>query len=211
MIIHISGASGSGKTTLGNRLKKYFGQKITVKDIDDLRKEFMTKYEKTNISVKKFERNFNTLSQKYIDDYICKHNRKPIVFVGLNIFINKETLGFKKQDIKPKWLLNTHADYKFYIKLDNESVIRQRWDREYVDFIDRFHDYMIRSKDIIYKDILKNEKKAKKEIVEYITDIMSFDRTRKHMKRWDSFYKRKGYTFLSRKDIYKRAIKLLKS
>ena len=37
LVIHISGSSGSGKTTLGNKLKDTFGNKIVVKDIDDLR------------------------------------------------------------------------------------------------------------------------------------------------------------------------------
>ena len=41
IIIHISGASGSGKTFLGNHLKEQFGKKIIVKDLDDLRDEFI--------------------------------------------------------------------------------------------------------------------------------------------------------------------------
>lgn len=41
MIIHISGPSGSGKTFLGNKLKENFGSKIVVKDLDDLRYEFI--------------------------------------------------------------------------------------------------------------------------------------------------------------------------
>ena len=43
-IIHISGPSGSGKTTLGNKLKKRFGKQIVVKDLDDLRAEFVKKH-----------------------------------------------------------------------------------------------------------------------------------------------------------------------
>ena len=41
IIIHISGASGSGKTTLGNKLKEEYGNKIIVKDTDDLRRDFI--------------------------------------------------------------------------------------------------------------------------------------------------------------------------
>ena len=44
IIIHISGPSGSGKTTLGNKLKDRFGDKIIVKDIDDLRQEFIKQF-----------------------------------------------------------------------------------------------------------------------------------------------------------------------
>ena len=36
MIIHISGSSGSGKTTIGNKIKKMFGNKVAVFDVDDL-------------------------------------------------------------------------------------------------------------------------------------------------------------------------------
>jgi adenylylsulfate kinase-like enzyme len=41
LVIHISGPSGSGKTTLGNKLKEIYDDKIIVKDIDDLRQEFI--------------------------------------------------------------------------------------------------------------------------------------------------------------------------
>ena len=41
IIIHISGASGSGKTTLGNKLKEKYNEKIHMKDIDDLRRDFI--------------------------------------------------------------------------------------------------------------------------------------------------------------------------
>lgn len=44
LIIHVSGPSGSGKTTLGNKLKEKFKSKIIVKDLDDLRAEFIDSY-----------------------------------------------------------------------------------------------------------------------------------------------------------------------
>lgn len=44
IVIHISGPSGSGKTTLGNKLIKKYGKRVTVKDIDDLRQEFIKSY-----------------------------------------------------------------------------------------------------------------------------------------------------------------------
>jgi len=45
LIIHISGASGSGKTTLGNKLKQKFKNEIVVKDINDLKKDFIKKFD----------------------------------------------------------------------------------------------------------------------------------------------------------------------
>ena len=44
IIIHICGPSGSGKTTLGTKLKDKFKNKIVVKDIDDLRVEFIKNF-----------------------------------------------------------------------------------------------------------------------------------------------------------------------
>ena len=56
MIIHISGPSGAGKTTLGNKLKEKYGNKIIVKDMDDLRQDFIkTRYKNINIWAERFK------------------------------------------------------------------------------------------------------------------------------------------------------------
>ena len=39
-IFHISGNQGSGKTTLGNKLKAILGNKVIIKDFDELYGEF---------------------------------------------------------------------------------------------------------------------------------------------------------------------------
>ena len=75
MIIHISGAPGSGKTTIGLKLKKHYGTKVIVKDLDDLFAEFIKSNTK-KFSSKKY--------QKFINDFINEHNDKSIIFVGLN-------------------------------------------------------------------------------------------------------------------------------
>ena len=76
IIIHISGASGSGKTFLGNQLKELFGKKIIVKDLDDLRDEFIKIFygdkKWTYINEKEY--------QNFIDTFIDKQ-KKPLVFV----------------------------------------------------------------------------------------------------------------------------------
>jgi adenylate kinase family enzyme len=71
LIIHISGASGSGKTTLGNKLKQQFKNEIVVKDIDDLKRDFIKKFDIIQY-------------QLYIDNFVKKHSLKPLIFVGLN-------------------------------------------------------------------------------------------------------------------------------
>jgi adenylate kinase family enzyme len=78
MIIHVSGPSGVGKTTLGGALKEQFKNKITVKDTDDLREEFIK--ERYDKRPKLFDKK---AYQEYIDDWITKNSTKPIVLVGL--------------------------------------------------------------------------------------------------------------------------------
>ena len=78
-IIHVSGPSGSGKTTLGNRLEKMFGDRLVVKDIDDLRQEFIKQF----YGDKKWTTIDKEGYQKYIDDFVNRQT-KPIIFVGLN-------------------------------------------------------------------------------------------------------------------------------
>src|SRR3990172_12152800 len=81
LIIHISGPSGAGKTTLGNKLRSKFGNNIVVKDLDDLRAEFIKKeYGTTGWKIKSFNKN---KYQLWIDNYISKQ-RKPIILTGLN-------------------------------------------------------------------------------------------------------------------------------
>ena len=46
--------------------------------------------------------------QKYIDTYITKHSKNPLIFVGLNIDIIEEDT---------KLYYNLHADYKYFITI----------------------------------------------------------------------------------------------
>ena len=79
IIIHIIGPSGSGKTTLGNKLIEQFKNKIVVKDIDDLRRDFIKKY----YGDKKFDIIDKVEYQKYIDKFVKTHSTKPLIFVEL--------------------------------------------------------------------------------------------------------------------------------
>lgn len=127
LIIHISGASGVGKTTMGNKLQKKFGNKIIVKDTDDLIEEFS----KGNYQ------NFDTIKyQKYINEFINNQN-KPIVFVGLNNMPLKN---------KP---YNMYSKYNFYITLDKNLIFTQRCKR----FLEN---YVFNKNNIFYNDLIKN-------------------------------------------------------
>jgi|688.fasta_scaffold13083_6 uridine kinase len=67
LIVHISGASGSGKTTLGKKLKKAFGAKIVVKDLDELRHDFSQTTYGDHLNWKTFD---SKAYQAYLDAYI---------------------------------------------------------------------------------------------------------------------------------------------
>ena len=116
MIIHISGPSGSGKTHLGKRLKKTFGKKIVVKDLDDLKEDFINKNYKM---CKDFEKE---KYQEYVNNFINKQ-KKPLVLVGLNI---------NECNINPSDKIsytNLTVDYKFYIKISDNVVVQQKCER----------------------------------------------------------------------------------
>lgn len=50
LIIHISGASGSGKSFLGQKLTDLFGDKIIVKDLDELLDDYFAEHYDNNLN-----------------------------------------------------------------------------------------------------------------------------------------------------------------
>ena len=190
MIIHISGPSGSGKTTLGNKLKKKFGNKIIVKDLDDLRDEFIKSYygEKrwTFINVREY--------QKYINDYIKKHNKKPIIFVGLN---DNTRFGRDKE-----LYYNVHSNYNFYIDIDDNVIIEQKCKR----FILKFLPEILKHEK---KDITENNDVFIKQITKALKNECSSKKTKKINKKWAKDYKKMRYKFMSRENIYKKVSSIL--
>lgn len=113
IIIHISGASGSGKTFLGDRIKEKLKNNCIIKDLDDLRDEFINKFygNKKWTYIDEYE------YQRYINDYINKQ-KKPIVFVGLN----DNTIYGKNK----KLYYNLHSQYNYYIEIDDMTIVKQK-------------------------------------------------------------------------------------
>ena len=190
MIIHISGPSGSGKTTLGNKLKKRFGKKIVVKDLDDLRDEFIKSYygEKrwTFINVKEY--------QKYINNYINKYNKKPIIFVGLN----DNTIFGRNKEL----YYNVHSNYNFYIDIDDNIIIEQKCERFILEFLPEIVKHE-------KKDITENNEFFIKQITKALKEECSALKTKKLNKKWAKDYKQMKYKFMNRNNIYKEVCKIL--
>lgn len=189
IIIHISGPSGAGKTTLGNQLKSHFGKKIIVKDIDDLRQDFI-KHNYKNGTIKG---NFNKIKyQKYIDDFVSQQNI-PLVFVGLNIM--------------PWWhknhYYNMHATHKYYIDIDADTLFQQKCDR----FLD---DVFTKHKKLVFEDLKTKEKETIKQLTLGFKIECSYKDITKTKKIWDHDYKSQEYISLPREDIFIEVCKILK-
>ncbi len=186
-IIHISGPSGSGKTTLGKKLKEQFGKKIIVKDIDDLRNEYITEYynNKPFVTFDKVE------LQKYIDNFIKKHSLKPLIFVGLNYMQGHQNYYYDMRSI-----------HNYFIDLDDDTMLKQICKRCFLD--------LANSEEVMECLINDNEK-----YIKTISNAIAFECNQKRMiklnNKWRKDYKKQSYIFLSSEDIYKNVSKLLKS
>jgi adenylate kinase family enzyme len=190
IIIHICGASGSGKTTLGTKLKDKFKNKIVVKDIDDLRVKFIKNFYEN----KKWSVIDKDAYQKYIDDYIHKI-KKPLIFVGLNNM--------------PWWhknhYYNLYTDYKFYIELDDKTIIKQKCIRFLKGPVN------IENHKEAINALINNNKKFLQIITNAIKYECDLKKIIKMNNKWNKDYKNQDYIFMSRLDIYKQVTKLLSS
>lgn len=119
IIIHISGASGSGKTTLGNKLKDKLGNKVVIKDLDNLIDEFIRDF----YGNKKWTYIDEDEYQKYIDNYI-NNQTKPIIFVGLNDNNNPKVKRFIQTKIKKYY--NLHSQFNYHIDIDDMIILKQK-------------------------------------------------------------------------------------
>lgn len=181
-IIHISGPSGAGKTTIGNKLKDKFGAKIVVKDIDDLRTEFIKEF----YGEKKWNVINKNAYQKYINSYISSI-KKPLIFVGLN------NMPWWHKDL----YYNMHAEHCYYIDLDDKTIIKQKCVRLLND---------IQNDDNAMRDIKENNKIFIRNFTEAINVECNLDMLEKMSAKW-----KKDYKIMSREDIYKEVVKLLKT
>lgn len=186
LIIHICGSSGAGKSTIGDKLKQHFGQKIIVKDLDDLRGEYVDKkyggYQ--NIwNTANFAWDINNY-QKWIDDFV-NNQSKPLIFVGLNHM--------------PWWhkdhYYNVHSQHNFYIQLDSDIVFKQKCSR----FI---NDVFVQNQNQTLNDIIENEFEAMNDLTEGLKNECNYKQITEMNIKWDTDYKNQNYTFMPRELIY---------
>lgn len=191
LIIHISGASGAGKTTLGNKLINKYGNQIVVKDIDDLRTDFIKEH---YVDVE-----WNIIDkdayQQFIDNYIDKIN-KPLIFVGLNNM--------------PWWhknlYYNMHSTHNFYINLNDEIIIKQKCIRYLTEELKE-----ILKDEMAMNDMINNNKKFIKLVTEGIKKECNASEIIKYSNKWKEDYERQGYIIISREEIYDTVCEILDS
>jgi adenylate kinase family enzyme len=188
IIIHISGVSGAGKTTLGNKLTEQFKNKIVVKDIDDLRRDFIKKY----YGDKQFDIIDKVEYQKYIDNFVKKRSSKPLIFVGLN-------------NHTPWWHINhyydMHSIHNYFIDLDDETLIKQKCKRLLLDWATDEEEMNM---------LVSNNKKYIENVSNAIEQDCNLKKTIKLNNKWRKYYMKQGYKFMSRENIFKNVSKILK-
>lgn len=178
-IFHISGNQGSGKTTLGNKLKNKIKNKAIIKDFDELYSEFRNTKKRSY--------------QKYINDFIKSHRNKDIIFTGLDADI---CLGSGKGNN----YYDMKADYKYYINIDENIILKQKFLRQ-VDKLYERKEWFINT----FLENKKNEKFIREKILRFV-DISSW---RKQMNKCNNLYRKRGYKFMSRENIYNDILKKL--
>ena len=193
LIIHISGCSGAGKTTLGEKLLEKFSDKIIVKDLDNLRSEFLKEeYKDKKMNEIKKEIWNEGKYQQWIDNYIDKNKDKPIVLVGLNNipWVNKFSY------------YNMHSKHNFYINLDFDTIFKQRCSR----FMDNI---FVKNREKVLDNIIKNKNKEIKNIQDMFYNNCNYDEILEINKQFNKDYKEQKYKFMSREDIYEKVSKIL--
>ena len=178
LIIHISGASGSGKTTLGNKLKDKFGDKIVVKDIDNLRMEFI----KEHYGDREWDVIDKDAYQQYIDDYIDKQD-KLLIFVGLN------NMPWWHKDL----YYDMHSTYNFYIDISDEMVIKQKCIRYLTEELKK-----IIKDEIAMNDMIHNNKKFISLVTKGIKRECDASEITEYNNKWKADYEHQGYKIISR-------------
>ncbi len=200
MIIHISGVSCSGKTTLGLQIKKKFKSNVIVKDLDDLFKKFIRTlgpYDPKNPGFKPEK------YQAYIDSFIDskKKSGKILILTGLNIDMGRNKGHYYN-------ITRTKTDKKYYIKILDDTVFKQGFNRELDKCIKRYPIWLKNNKDEILKKLItgketKEEIFAEKNMKRMFDYAFDYKKVKKTIRETDKYYIKEKYKFMTADNILK--------
>lgn len=205
IIVHVAGPSGSGKTYLGNKLKEKYGDNIVVMDLDNLWRIFKQINEQQKMPIREYFDNFQKNYQEYIYQFIDKNNNKPIIFVGINSIINGENNQYndslEKINMKPPFYFDLKSTHNFYIKMDTQKVIEQKFNRQFNRFC--------AAKDDFLNELFKDEKNARDHAVDWISMIFNVGKIVTDTDNWNKFYEKLKYKIKTQDKIFKEISKII--
>ena len=97
----------------------------------------------------------------------------------------------------PGHYYNIHADKKYYIKQSIDTILKQKYYREFDPFIKSYYRWLKKNRDNIFKQ-LKNNKKAEEVFshprkIKIFYYIFNFTKIKKHIKTKNKDYKNQKY------------------
>ena len=186
-VIHISGASGSGKSTLGVRLKNRLKNAVVVKDLDDLRDEFIQQFyghkKWTHINEREY--------QQYIHDFVQKQ-RKPLIFVGLN---DNRVYGKNKN-----LFYDVFSDYHYFIDADDAAITKQKCLRLLND---------IQTDNRAMQDLTSHNDRFVSLFRDAVQRECSLAETRKQNNVLKRHYAEQNYKFMTQENIFRSVVKII--
>lgn len=174
-IIHISGPSGSGKSTLGKKLADAFGAAIVIKDTDDLLDECLRGRAWSDISAGEI--------QRHIDNFISVHNDRTIVITGLLSLLDDND---KHYSVIP----STH---KFYIDVDDATVVRQKCTRFFGTFL---------NDTVTAADLVDNNAAFLRQTAQAVKQNCTAAAIIRQNARWAAHHRKNNYIFAPADKIY---------
>jgi len=154
-----------------------------MKDLDDLLAEFTKEH---SFDSKKY--------QKYIYDFIDFHNNKTIIFVGLNLDRETDTL------------YDVRANYKFYIDLPIDTILKRHFDREINGWLDWMKN---RDKNILFDQLTEDQNQVIDDLTKGLAKVLNISYQKKFILSFDNIYKNDRYIFLDNDAIYDQISELL--
>lgn len=179
LLIHISGPQGSGKTYLGNKIKNEYGDRVIVKDLDELADEFHQQNQISNY-------------QEFINLFIDDHQSKPLIITGLSA---NKCLGVMNDNDDTFYDINTNN--KFYIDTDDNIILKQRFFRQIQKLNDR--------KEQLYNDWLKDEDRTQEKLFRFV-DLSKWKTNNITCKE---LHKNQSYKLMIIDDVYSNVKHLL--